>query len=402
MDESKLKAMASELAKDIKTPEDLNQLSAFLKKMTIEAALNTELSEHLGYEKHQSSKSTNHRNGYSQKTLSSPDGNLNLNIPRDREGSFEPLLVKKHQTRITQLDDQILALYAKGMTNREIVTFFKEMYDADVSTTLISKVTDSVLEQVQEWQNRTLDSLYPVVYLDCIVVKIRQHSTVVNKSVYLALGINMDGQKELLGLWIAQTEGAKFWLSVMTELKNRGVQDILICCIDGLKGFPDAIASVYPHTDIQLCIVHMVRNSLRFVSWKDYKWVMASLKAIYQANTEDAALVALDAFCEQWDEKYPKIGESWRTHWANIRTIFSYPESIRRAIYTTNAIESLNSVIRHTTKKRKIFSSDDSARKVIYLSVQNAAKKWTMPIQNWRLAMNWFMIHFDDRLRDHL
>ena len=402
MDKAKIKAMAMELAKDFKTPEDLNQLSAIFKKLMIETALNTELTEHLGYEKHQPKKSNNHRNGTSPKVVLTPDGLLNLEIPRDREGLFEPQIIKKHQTRITQMDEQVLSLYAKGMTNREIVAFFKEMYDADVSATLISKVTDAVIEQVVEWQNRPLDSLYPVVYLDCIVVKVRQHNAIINKSVYLALGINLDGHKELLGMWIAQTEGAKFWLSVMTELKNRGVQDILIACVDGLKGFPEAIASVYPHTDIQLCIVHMVRNSLRFVSWKDYKAVTTGLKAIYQAPTEELALMALDAFCEAWDGQYPRIGESWRTHWPNICTIFGYPSDIRHAIYTTNAIESLNSVIRHATKKRKIFSSDDSARKVIYLAVMNASKKWTMPIQNWRLAMNWFTIHFDDRLRGHL
>ena len=281
------------------------------------------------------------------------------------------------------------------------------MYDADVSASLISKVTDAVIEQVTEWQNRTLDSLYAIVYLDCIVIKVRQHSTVINKSVYLALGINLDGQKELLGMWLAQTEGSKFWLSVMTELKNRGVQDILVACLakqrfSGLKGFPDAIASVYPHTDIQLCIVHVVRNSLRFVSWKDYKAVTAGLKAIYQASTEENALKSQDIFCDQWNHQYPKIGESWRANWENIRTIFSYPAEIRHAIYTTNAIQSLNSVIRHSTKKRKIFSSDDSVKKVIYLATSNAAKKWTMPTQNWRLAMNWFTIQFDDRLKDHL
>lgn len=402
MDEAKIKNLALELAKGLKSHEDLNQISSIFKKVMIEAALNTELSEHLGYEKHQPRKTANARNGFSEKTVSSPDGQLTLEIPRDRDGSFEPQLIKKHQTRITSMDDQILSLYAKGMTNREIVAFFKEMYDADVSASLISKVTDAVIEQVTEWQNRALDSLYPVVYLDCLVVKIRQHSTVINKSVYLALAVNMDGQKELLGMWIAQTEGAKFWLSVMTELKNRGVQDILVACVDGLKGFPEAIASVYPHTDIQLCIVHVVRNSLRFVSWKDYKAVTAGLKSIYQASTEDNALSALDAFCEQWNHQYPKIGETWKANWENIRTIFNYPAEIRHAIYTTNAIESLNSVIRHTTKKRKIFSSDDSAKKVIFLAAANAAKKWTMPIQNWRLAMNWFTIHFDHRLKDHL
>ncbi|WP_151965221.1 IS256-like element ISAba26 family transposase [Acinetobacter soli] len=403
MDEATIKSMAAELAKGLKTPEDLNQMTAVFKKIMIETALNTELSNHLGYEKHQPKKGSNSRNGFSSQTITTQDGQLlALDIPRDREGSFEPQIIKKHQTRITSMDDQILSLYAKGMTNREIVAFFKEMYDADVSASLISKVTDAVIEQVTEWQNRALDSLYPVVYLDCIVVKVRQHSNVINKSVYLALGINMDGQKELLGMWIAQTEGAKFWLSVMTELKNRGVQDILVACVDGLKGFPDAIASVYPHTDIQLCIVHVVRNSLRFVSWKDYKAVTSGLKAIYQASTEENALKSLDIFCDQWNHQYPKIGESWRANWENIRTIFSYPAEIRHAIYTTNAIESLNSVIHHSTKKRKIFSSDGSVKKVIYLATSNAAKKWTMPIQNWCLAMNWFTIQFDDRLKDHL
>lgn len=304
MDEATIKSMAAELAKGLKTPEYLNQMTAIFKKFMIETALNTELSEHLGYEKHQPKKGSNARNGFSSKTVLTQDGQLALDILRDRDGSFEPQIIKKHQTRITSMDDQILSLYAKGMTNREIVAFFKEMYDVDVSASLISKVTDAVIEQVTEWQNRTLDSLYPVVYLDCIVVKVRQHSTVINKSVYLALGINLDGQKELLGMWFAQTEGSKFWLSVMTELKNRGVQDILVACLvkqrfSGLKGFPDALASVYPHTDIQLCIVHVVRNSLRFVSWKDYKAVTAGLKAIYQASTEENALKSLDIFCDQ-------------------------------------------------------------------------------------------------------
>lgn len=397
-----IQQLAQELASNIKTEEDLNEFSALLKKMTIEAALNAELREHLGFDKHQISTSTNSRNGTSKKTLKSPDGSLELEIPRDREGTFTPQLIKKHQTRITSMDEQILSLYSRGMTNREIVRFFKEMYDADVSASLISRVTDSVIEQVVEWQNRTLDKIYPIVYLDCIVVKIREHSKIVNKSVYLALGINIEGHKELLGMWIAQTEGAKFWLSVVTELKNRGIEEILIACIDGLKGFPEAISSVFPKTDIQLCIVHMVRNSLRFVSWKDYKSVTKGLREVYQSPTEENALTSLDIFEKEWIHKYPKIAESWRNHWENISSIFGYPEDIRRAIYTTNAIESLNSVIRHATKKRKIFSSDESAKKVIYLAVENAAQRWTMPIQNWRLAMNWFMIHFDNRVTDYL
>lgn len=397
-----IQQLAQEFASNIKTEKDLNEFTALLKKMTIEAALNAELREHLGFDKNQPSISNNNRNGSSKKTIKSPDGNLELNIPRDREGTFSPQLIKKHQTRVTSMDEQILALYSKGMTNREIVQFFKEMYDADVSASLISRVTDSVIEKVTEWQNRPLDRMYPVVYLDCIVVKIREHSTVINKSIYLALGINLEGRKELLGMWIAQTEGAKFWLSVITEIRNRGVEEILIACIDGLKGFPEAIASVFPQTNIQLCIVHMVRNSLRFVSWKDYKAVTRGLKEVYQATTEENALKALDVFEKEWINKYPKIAESWHNHWPNIRSIFDYPEEIRRAIYTTNAIESLNSVIRHATKKRKIFSSDDSAKKVIYLAVETASQKWTMPIRNWRSAMSWFMIHFDNRVTDYL
>lgn len=397
-----IQQLAQELATKIKTEKDLNEFSAMLKKLTIEAALNAELREHLGFDKNEQSPSTNKRNGSSKKSVKSPDGSLELEIPRDREGSFSPQLIKKHQTRITSMDEQILSLYAKGMTNREIVQFFKEMYDADVSASLISRVTESVIERVIEWQNRPLDHLYPVVYFDCIVVKVREHSRVINKSIYLALGINLEGRKELLGMWIAQTEGAKFWLSVVTEIKNRGVEEILIACIDGLKGFPDAIASVFPQTDIQLCIVHMVRNSLRFVSWKDYKTVTKGLKEIYQASTEENALMALELFEKEWLNQYPKIAESWRNNWENIRSIFSYPEEIRRAVYTTNAIESLNSVIRHATKKRKIFSSDESAKKVVYLAVESASQKWTMPIRNWRSAMNWFMIHFGNRVTDYL
>jgi putative transposase len=402
MDEKKLKALAAELAKGLKTEADLNQFSRMLTKLTVETALNAELTDHLGHEKNAPKTGSNTRNGYSSKTLLCDDGEIELNTPRDRENTFEPQLIKKHQTRITQMDSQILSLYAKGMTTREIVSTFKEMYDADVSPTLISKVTDAVKEQVTEWQNRQLDALYPIVYMDCIVVKVRQNGSVINKAVFLALGINTEGQKELLGMWLAENEGAKFWLSVLTELKNRGLQDILIACVDGLKGFPDAINSVYPQTHIQLCIIHMVRNSLKYVSWKDYKVVTSGLKTVYQAPTEEAALMALDAFAKVWDDKYPQISKSWRAHWENLNTLFSYPPDIRKAIYTTNAIESLNSVIRAAIKKRKVFPTDDSVRKVIYLAIKDASKKWSMPIQNWRLAMSRFIIEFGDRLSDHL
>ncbi len=402
MDEKKLKALAAELAKGLKTEADLNQFSRMLTKLTVETALNAELTDHLGHEKNAPKTGSNIRNGYSSKTVLCDDGEIELNTPRDRENTFEPQLIKKHQTRITQMDSQILSLYAKGMTTREIVATFKEMYDADVSPTLISKVTDTVKEQVTEWQNRQLDALYPIVYMDCIVVKVRQNGSVINKAVFLALGINTEGQKELLGMWLAENEGAKFWLSVLTELKNRGLQDILIACVDGLKGFPDAINSVFPQTHIQLCIIHMVRNSLKYVSWKDYKAVTSGLKTVYQAPTEEAALMALDAFAKVWDDKYPQISKSWRAHWENLNTLFSYPPDIRKAIYTTNAIESLNSVIRAAIKKRKVFPTDDSVRKVIYLAIKDASKKWSMPIQNWRLAMSRFIIEFGDRLSDHL
>ncbi|QIZ46807.1 IS256 family transposase [Dickeya zeae] len=402
MDEKKLKALATELAKGLKTEADLNQFSRMLTKLTVETALNAELTDHLGYEKNAPKLGSNTRNGYSTKTVLSDEGEIELSTPRDRENTFEPQLIKKNQTRITQMDSQILSLYAKGMTTREIVATFREMYDADVSPTLISKVTDAVKEQVAEWQNRPLDAIYPIVYLDCIVVKVRHNGSVINKSVFLALGINTEGRKELLGMWLAENEGAKFWLNVLTELKNRGLQDILIACVDGLKGFPDAINSVYPQTHIQLCIIHMVRNSLKYVSWKDYKDITSGLKAVYRAPTEQAALMALETFAGVWDEKYPQISKSWRTHWENLNTFFGYPPDIRKAIYTTNAIESLNSVIRQAIKKRNVFPTDDSVRKVIYLAIQSASKKWSMPIQNWRLAMSRFIIEFGDRLSAHL
>lgn len=404
MDQDRLKAMAAELAKSIKTEKDLGSLAQQLVKLTVETALNAELEEHLGYEKHspKGRSTSNSRNGYSPKRLKGQHGEVLIEAPRDREGSFEPQIVRKGQTRLTQMDDQILTLYAKGLSTRDIVDAFKEMYDADVSATLISKVTERVLDEIYEWQSRPLDAVYPIVYLDCIVLKIRQDNRVINKSMYVALGVNMDGHKELLGLWLAETEGAKFWLSVLSELKNRGLADILIACVDGLKGFPDAVAAEYPHTKVQLCIVHMVRNSLRFVPWKDYKAVTADLKRVYQSATENEALRELAAFGERWDNKYPQISRSWHSHWDNLRTLFEYSPEIRKVIYTTNAIESLNSVIRKATKRRKLFPSDDSAMKVVYLAIDQAAKKWTMPIRNWKPALNRFILEFGDRLDDHL
>lgn len=404
MEQDKLKALAAELAKDIKSEKDLSELTRQLVKLTVETALNAELDAHLGYGKHEvTGRGTgNSRNGRSPKRLKGQHGEVEIHTPRDRNGSFDPQFVHKGQTRLTQMDDQILYLYGKGLSTREIVESFKEMYDADVSPALISKVTDAVMDEVVQWQNRPLDPVYPIVYLDGIVVKVRHNKQVINKSIYLALGINLEGQKELLGLWIAETEGAKFWLSILTELQNRGLKDIFIACVDGLSGFPDAIQAVYPQTQIQRCIVHMVRSSLKFVTWKDYKAVTTDLKTIYQSPTEQAALAELDRFATRWDTHYPMISKAWRNHWDTLNPLFAYPAEIRKVIYTTNAIESLNSVIRTATRKHKIFAHDDSAFKVVYLAIQQASKKWTMPIHNWKMAMNRFMIDFEDRLKNYV
>lgn len=398
-----LTALLRDIAGDISSQDQLNTLTQDLLKTVVESALGAELDEHLGYEKHASEgrNSGNSRNGHSKKTLKSSAGEVEVSIPRDRNGSFEPQFVEKGQTRLTQFDDQILTCYARGMSTRDIAETFEQMYGAKVSHNVIAKVTESFQEQVQAWQNRPLDAIYPIVYLDCIQVKVHHEKRVINKAVYAALGVNMEGQKELLGLWISENEGAKFWLSVLTELRNRGVQDILIACVDGLTGFPDAIAAAFPKTSTQLCIVHMIRNSLKYVSWKDRKALAADLKRVYQSVTAEEAEQELEALNEKWGEKYPTVYQSWRRHWANIIPLFEYPQEIRRVIYTTNAIESLNSVIRKAINNRRIFPSDKSAMKTIYLATMNAAKKWTMPLRDWGLAMQHFAIAFGDRIKLH-
>jgi len=404
MKSEKVKQLVNELAKNVKTEADLSELSSELVKMTVEAALGAEMEHHLGYEKHAAAgrNSGNSRNGHSSKTLKGTHGEARIDVPRDRSGTFEPQLLGKYQTRLTDFDEQILHLYAKGLTTRQIADTFEEMYGAEVSPTLISKVTDAVQDQVQEWQSRSLDPLYPIVYLDCIVVKVRQNKQVINKAIYLALGVDLEGHKQPLGMWIGENEGAKFWMSVLTELKSRGVEDILIACVDGLTGFPQAIEAVYPDTRVQLCIIHMVRNSLKYVSWKDYKAVTADLKAVYRAATEAEARRQLEAFAERWDDKYCQIAKMWNRHWPNLIALFDYPPEIRKIIYTTNAIESLNSVIRKSTRQRKIFPTDESALKVVYLAIRAAAKKWSRPIRDWKAALNQLIIQFDDRITRHL
>jgi len=323
---------------------------------------------------------------------------VEIAIPRDRNGEFEPQLVKKHQRRTSNFDEAVLALYARGMTTRGIQEHLKELYKTDVSPALISAVTDAVLEEVKAWQSRPLDAVYPVVYLDAIHLKLRESGQVKNQAVYLALGINVDGHKELLGLWVGEHEGSKFWLSVLNELRNRGVKDILIACVDGLSGFPEAIETAYPKAQVQLCIVHMVRNSLKYVSWKQRKAVAVDLKAIYSAASAESAELALESFESKWQKQFPQIGRSWRTCWQNIIPFFSYPPEIRKVIYTTNAIESMQAQLRKVTRKRGSFPTADSVRKVIYLALERISKKWKRPIRDWAAALNHFSIVFEGRI----
>jgi putative transposase len=394
------------LLADYKKPEDLIGEHGLLKQLTkklVERALEAEMAEHLGHERHApvANPAGNARNGRSKKTLKGEFGELPIDVPRDRHGSFEPQIIPKHQTRWTGFDDKILSLYARGMTVREIQGHLEEMYGTEVSPTLISSVTDAVLDEVATWQSRSLDALYPIVYLDCIHAKVRDAGAVRTKAVYLALGINLAGEKELLGLWIAQTEGAKFWLQVVTELKNRGVADIFIACVDGLKGFPEAIEAVFPKTAVQLCIVHLVRYSLNYVNWKRRLEVAADLRAIYTAATVDEAERQLDAFEAKWGEAYPSIGPSWRRNWPRVIPFFDYPPEIRKVIYTTNAIESVNMGLRKVTKNRGSFPSDEALLKLFYLALRNISAKWTMPIRDWKAALNRFTIQFEDRMPQH-
>lgn len=395
--------LIDELLKDYKKPEDITGDNGLLKQLTkaiLERALESEMTHELGYTKHSRSvkPSGNARNGTSTKTLKTDHGELELSVPRDRNSEFEPQIVKKGQRRFTGFDDKIVSMYARGMTTRDIQGHLEEIYGVEVSPDLISSVTDGIITEVKEWQNRPLDEVYPIVFFDAIRMKIRDEGRVTNKAAYLAIGVGMDGLKDVLGIWIEKNEGAKFWLSVFTELRNRGLHDVLIACVDGLKGLPEAIESVYPHAEVQLCIVHMVRNSLKFVSYKDRKKIAADLKNVYRAPTVEQAEEALKDFEKTWDNRYPMIGKSWRSNWSRIIPFFSYSEEIRKAIYTTNAIESLNNSLRKVTKTRNSFPNDEAAIKLLYMALKNIMKKWTMPIRNWNLAIHQFSIRFGERL----
>jgi putative transposase len=395
--------LLDQLLKDYSSPEDLLGEDGLLQQLTkalVERALQGELTHHLGYQKYapEGKHTGNSRNGTSPKTIKGKRGQFQLEVPRDRNGEFEPQLIKKGQTRFDGLDEQIISLYARGMTTREIQGHLEELYGVEVSPSLISTVTDAVMEEVRAWQNRPLSAVYPILYLDAIQVKVRSQGRVINKAIYLAFGVTLEGLKDVLGMWAAESEGAKFWLQVVTELKNRGLQDIFIACVDGLKGLPEAIEAVFPATQVQLCLVHLMRHSLSYVSHKDRKEVALALKEIYQAPTAEAAERQLAEFEAQWGARYPLIARSWRANWVRVIPMFGYPQEVRRAIYTTNTIESLNMTLRKIIKNRALFPGDEAVFKLLYLALRNISKRWTMPIREWSSAMNQFAIIFEGRV----
>jgi putative transposase len=398
---TKLEAALDELLAG-KSTEEIVGPGGLLKQLTkalLERAMHAELTHHLGYEKHEleGRGSGNSRNGQSRKTVQGNFGEVEIAIPRDRNSSFEPKILPKHERRLAGFDDKILSLYARGMTTRDIQSRLEEMYGAEVSPSLISEVTDAVMEEVRAWQSRPLDPIYAIVYLDALVVKMRHEGRVENRAVFVALGVNLGGQKDVLGLWTSATEGAKLWLQILTEIRNRGVQDVLIACVDGLKGFPEAIQAVYPKTQVQLCLVHLVRNSLQFVNWKERKQVAADLRQIYQSATAEEAEQHLTEFEQQWDAQYATIGKIRRRHWAGVLPLFAFPEEIRKIIYTTNAVESLNMSLRKVIKTRASFPSEEAALKLLYLALKNVTRKWK-PSPNWRTALNHFMLLSGDRI----
>ena len=389
--------LVDELLSQVNPKDILSKDGLFskLKKQLVERVLQSELDHELGYGKHSKKEknSPNRRNGNYNKTIIDNEGNkLKVDIPRDRDAEYEPMLIPKGIRRFKGFDDQVISLYARGLTISEIQGHIEEIYSTEVSKDLISTITDGVIEEVNNWQTRSLDRIYPIIYLDCIHVKGRDNHTVINKAVYLAIGVTMEGKKELLGIWVGRNEGSKFWMQVVTELKNRGVEQIYVACVDGLKGFEDAIHAVFPRTTVQLCIVHMIRNSTKYVSYKDLKEVTTDLKKIYTATNEEAGEIELEIFAEKWQSKYPVIADIWKRNWTGIIPLFAFPEQIRKAIYTTNIIESANRQIRKIIKNKGVFPDDKSIQKIIYLALRNASKKWTMPIKNWSLALNQFEI----------
>jgi putative transposase len=397
------KELLDKLLADYKGPEDLIGEQGLLKQLTkalVERAMNAELTHHLGYEKHQPGGrgSGNSRNGTSSKTLKGDFGEAVIQVPRDRAGTFEPQIVGKHQTRFTGFDGKILSMYARGMTTREIQGHLQEIYGVEVSPSLISEVTDAVIEELKAWQSRPLEPLYPILFLDALMVKMRHEGKVENRAVYVAIGIDLDGRKDVLGLWTSANEGAKFWLQVLTELRNRGMKDVFIACVDGLKGFPQAIETVYPQAQVQLCVVHLVRASLNYVTWKERKLVAQDLKSIYRAATAEQAEQELAGFAQRWDGKYPTISALWQRNWERVTPFFAFPAEIRRIVYTTNAVESLNMSLRKALKTRGAFPNEDAALKVMYLALRNVIAKWETS-QHWKAALNRFTMLWEERIQ---
>ena len=386
------------------TAEELAGENGLLKQLTrrfYSRALDAEMDEHLGYKKNDNAgdNSGNSRNGYTTKTVITEDNDtIEIQVPRDRNSTFDPVIIPKHEKRTPLFNDQIISMYSFGMSTRDIQRHLQQVYGVEVSAETISNITESVMADVREWQNRPLEKTYPILFLDALRVNSRQDGKNINKALYVALAINWEGRKEVLGLWLADTEGAKFWMSVLTDIKNRGVEDILIACMDGLTGFPDAVKAVFPNTHIQHCIVHMIRNSTKFVSYKDLKAVCRDLKEIYSAINAESGHEALEEFGKKWNNKYPMIQASWERNWNDLIEFFNYPKDIRRAIYTTNAIESLNFSLRKVTRNKSSFPDDNSIYKVMYLAIKNASARWTMPIKDWGLAVNQFAILFDGRV----
>ena len=398
LDRDELKKLLKE--KGARSLDDFNTFMREVSKEVVETILDGELTDHLGYEKHdQKTKSTeNARNGFTPKTVKSKFGEIDLDVPRDRKSDFEPQIVKKRQKDISGLEEKIISMYAKGMTTRDIQAHIKDLYGYEISPETVSSITDKVMERAREWQGRPLESVYTLIYMDAVFLKMRLEGHVRNVALYTIIGINLDGQKECLGLWISETESAKYWLSVLNELKNRGVEDILIFTVDNLKGISEAIEAVFPRAEVQKCIVHQIRNSLRYVSWKERKSMAKDLRRVYEAATEKEGAAALEEFSAKWDKRYPHISASWRTSWDEIVTFFKYPPEIRTMVYTTNPIESLNRKIKKVAKNKSIFPNDQALIKQVYLAVEEAAKKWTFRHRDWAMIYSQLMIYFGDRL----
>jgi putative transposase len=390
---------------DIKTAGDIQNALKNLFADTLQEFMEAELDTHLGYSKHdtKNKKTSNSRNGkMPAKTVMTEMGDIEVRTPRDREGDFEPQIVKKHQNDLSGMESQIISMYAKGMSTRDIQAHYNDIYGVNLSPTLVSNITDRILPQVQQWQNRPLQQVYAVVFMDAIHYKVRQDNAIVSKAAYMVIGIDLEGHKDVLGMWVGENESAKFWLGVLSDLKSRGVKDILINCVDNLNGFSEAIAAVYPQTDVQKCIVHQIRNSLKHVSYKDLKAVAAALKPIYKAVNEQAAASAMDAFEEQWGKKYPHAVRSWRTNWTELTAFFQYPEELRKIIYTTNVIESYHRQLRKVTKGKTIFPNDESLLKMLYLSTMDVMKKWTGKVQSWGQIILHLTIHFGERITPYI